>query len=154
MQHAAMDCVCLSSDRTGAYVHELSIAVSNPDAPSAELSPVPEGPAPQSPSFEGDIHSVTRRPGLVPYVSQRAGAYGRSLLATYVHWQTGLLTACDWLRPVTCGELTRGSTKFICSVVLGWSTHTFYILVACFAEMLFQCYIARPGVSTFRAVFG
>ena len=105
--HAAMDCVCLSSDRTGAYIHELSIAVPSPDAPSAELSPVPEGPAPESPSDEEDIHSVTRRPGSVPYVSQRAGVYGRLLLATYVRWQTGLLTACDWLWPVTRGVGVR-----------------------------------------------
>ena len=86
MQHAAMDCVCLLSDRTGAYVHELSIDVPSPDAPSVELSPVPEGPAPESPSVEGDKHSVTRRPGSVPYVSQCAGACGRLLLATYVRW--------------------------------------------------------------------
>ena len=75
MQHADIDCVCLSSDRTGAYIHDLSITSSSPDASSAE------GAAPESPSVAGDIHSVTRRPGSVPYVSQHA--YDRLLLADW-----------------------------------------------------------------------
>ena len=29
------------------------------------------------------------------------GANGRLLLAMYMRWQTGLLTAFDWLQPVT-----------------------------------------------------
>ena len=43
------------------------------------------------------------RPGSVPFVSQRPGAYGRLLLAVYVRWKTGLLVFADWLRPVTRG---------------------------------------------------
>ena len=44
-----------------------------------------------------------RRPGLVPFVSHRPGAFGRLLLAVYVRWQTGLLVASDWLHPVAWG---------------------------------------------------
>ena len=43
------------------------------------------------------------RPGSVPFVSHRPGAYGRLLLAVYVRWKTGLLVTSDWLRPVTRG---------------------------------------------------
>ena len=45
----------------------------------------------------------SRRPGLVPFVSHRPGAYDRLLFAVYVRWKTGLLVASDWLRPVTRG---------------------------------------------------
>ena len=41
------------------------------------------------------------RPGSVPFVSHRPGAYRRLLLAVYVRWKMGLLVASDWLRPVT-----------------------------------------------------
>ena len=41
------------------------------------------------------------RPGSVPFVSDRPGAYGRLLLTVYVRWRTGLLVLSDWLRPVT-----------------------------------------------------
>ena len=43
------------------------------------------------------------RPGSVPFVSYRPGAYGRLLLAVYVRWKTGLLVTSDWLRPITRG---------------------------------------------------
>ena len=43
------------------------------------------------------------RPGSVPFVSHRPGAYGRLLLAVYVRWNTGLLVSSDWLRPVMRG---------------------------------------------------
>ena len=43
------------------------------------------------------------RPGSVPFVSEKPGAYGRLLLAVYVRWKTGLLISSDWLRPVTGG---------------------------------------------------
>ena len=48
------------------------------------------------------------RPGSVPFVSDRSGAYGRLLLAVYVRWQTGLLVSSDWLRPVTWGGWRAG----------------------------------------------
>ena len=63
----------------------------------------PEGLAPEGPSIGRDLPTRTRRPGSVPFVSNCAGVYGRLLLATFVRWQTGLLTTCDWLRPVTRG---------------------------------------------------
>ena len=43
------------------------------------------------------------RPGLLPFVSVRASAYGRLLLATHERMMTGGLAACDWLAPVTRG---------------------------------------------------
>ena len=41
------------------------------------------------------------RPGLVLFVSDMLGAYGRLLLTVYVWWRTGLLVSSDGLRPVT-----------------------------------------------------
>ena len=120
LNHADIDCEFLSSDRTGAYVHKLTVALSSSDPDSsfvlsqpqtvapADMSDIqeglaPEGLAPEGPNIGRDLPAWTRRPGFVPFVSNRAGAYGRLLLATYVSWQTGLLTSCDWLRPVTRG---------------------------------------------------
>ena len=48
------------------------------------------------------------RPGSVPFVSDRPGAYGRLLLAVYVRWTTGVLVPSDWLRPVTRGGWQTG----------------------------------------------
>ena len=85
MNHQDVDCGCLSSDRTGAYVHGLTVATplqdlisapgDLPDAASAGLSGVPEGRYPDSVGSGGTMHSVTMRPGSMPYVSHRAGAY-------------------------------------------------------------------------------
>ena len=112
INHEDHDCIYLSSDRTGFYIYKLSLALPSRDLVSAKLSHVPEGRLSGTSSDGGAMHSVTMRSGLVPYVSHRAGAYGRLLLATYVRWQTGLLTPCDLLRPVTGGgggghKLTR-----------------------------------------------
>ena len=51
------------------------------------------------------IQTPLGRPGSVTYVSPRAGAYGRLLLATYERRQTSTLSACDWLTTVTQGVL-------------------------------------------------
>ena len=40
---------------------------------------------------------IGRLEGLVPFVSDRPGAYGRLLLTVYVRWWTGLLVSSDWL---------------------------------------------------------
>ena len=42
-------------------------------------------------------------PSSVPFVSDRASAFGRLLLATHEHMMTGGLAACDWLKLVTGG---------------------------------------------------
>ena len=47
-------------------------------------------------------------PGLVPFVSDRSGAYGLLLLTLYVRWRTGLLVSSDWLRPVKRGGWRAG----------------------------------------------
>ena len=52
-----------------------------------------------APALSAGVPSV--HPSAVPFVSCRAGAYGRLLLATHERMMTGGLVACDWLRPVT-----------------------------------------------------
>ena len=50
------------------------------------------------------------RPGSVPFVSHRSGAYGRLLLAMKVRWKTGMLVSSHWLQAVTrisLDQLTR-----------------------------------------------
>ena len=91
LNHADIDCVCLSSDRMGVYVHKL---------------------APEAPSIGRDLPALTRRPGSVPwtFISHRAGAYGRLLLATYVRWQTGLLTTCDFLLQSSLSPIHSGDS--------------------------------------------
>ena len=94
MNHWDEDCKCLSSDRTGAYVHELTLAtylrnlisdpVESPDATSAGLSRIRGDRCPDSPGDGGAAHSGTMRLGLVPYVSHRPGAYSSLLLAVCV----------------------------------------------------------------------
>ena len=107
-------CECLSLDRTGAYVHELTLSTSwrdlisdseeSPDAASSGLSGVPGDRGADFPVDGGPAHSGAMRLGSVPYVSHWPGAYSRLLLAVYVQWQTGLLVASDWLKPVTSGS--------------------------------------------------
>ena len=45
---------------------------------------------------------------LVPFVSDRPGAYGRLLLSVYARWRIGVLVPSDWLRPVTRGGWRTG----------------------------------------------
>ena len=51
---------------------------------------------------------VLGRPGSVPFVSDRPGAYGRLLLAVYVLWKSGVLVPSDWLRLVRRGGWRTG----------------------------------------------
>ena len=65
LNHADIDCVCLSSDQTGAYVHKLSVSSYSPDsslvpllppaAAPADMSDMPAGPAPEAPSVGRDL---------------------------------------------------------------------------------------------------
>ena len=99
--------MCLSSDRTGAYIHGLSVTL----PPWDKLLPSPDRPPGEgcvdTDKFPGDtsdlvsIQTCLGQPGSVLYVSFWAGEYGRLLLATYERRQTGTLSACDWLTPVT-----------------------------------------------------
>ena len=77
LNHADIDCVCLSSDRTGAYVHGLSLASSSPDfniapllqpaAASASMFVMPEGPALEGPAQRLRVWEGTclRKPGVL-----------------------------------------------------------------------------------------
>ena len=92
VDHSDAHCGCLSSDWTTAYVHELAL--------------MPREPFPSSEVGDASVHTgVTDarlgrtpclgvgRPGSVPFVSDRPGAYDRLFLAVYVRWQTGLLVS-------------------------------------------------------------
>ena len=83
LNHADIDCVCLSSDQTGAYVHDLTVAFSSLDSSFIPLQPqtvaptnlsdIPEGLAPTGPVLKGraleglsvgkDLPAQTRPPG-------------------------------------------------------------------------------------------
>ena len=93
--HSGGGCGCLSSDRMGAYVHGLSLmpreSLTVPELEDVSVSTLGSGARMNHMSGIG-----ARRPGSVPFVSQRPGAYGRLLLAVYVWWKTGLLVASDW----------------------------------------------------------
>ena len=97
--HEDVDCECQTSDRTAAYVHDLTINRRGPvDSPEWEVA---SSVRPQ-PDWRKSV------PGLVPFVSCRPGAYGRLLLTVYERWRTGLLEFADWLRPVTRGGWRAG----------------------------------------------
>ena len=100
INHEDINCGCQSSDRTAAYVHDLTVngrgCVSSPDAGVASSCYTrTNGHLCIEPSWERG------RPGLVPFVSDKPGAYGHLLLMVYVRWRTGLLVSSDWLRLVT-----------------------------------------------------
>ena len=103
--HTGGDCTCVSSDSTGAYVHGLSLATGGGGGGSPMEEIVDLSAAAGVDGERMDLLSGVGvgRPGSVPFVSQRPGAYGRLLLAVYVRWKTGLLVVSDWLRPVTRG---------------------------------------------------
>ena len=80
--HEDVDCECQTSDRTAAYVHDLTVNK-------------------REPAYSPDADMASNIPGLVPFVSCRPGAYGRLLLTVYERRLTCLLVSSDWLRPVT-----------------------------------------------------
>ena len=106
INHEDIDCDC-QTNRMTAYVHDLTVngrgLVHSPDAGVASTCCTrSNGHLCIEPSWERG------RPGLVPFVSDRPGAYGRFLLTVYVRWRTGLLVSSDWLRPVTRGGWRAG----------------------------------------------
>ena len=102
VNHRDGRCECLSSDRAGAYVHDLALmpreCLTVPELDDASVHTGGSGAQMSHASGMG-----AGRPGSVPFVSYRPGAYGRLLLAVYVWWKTGLLVSSDWLRPATRG---------------------------------------------------
>ena len=97
--HEDVDCECQASDRTAAYVHDLMLNRRGPlDSPDSEVA---SNLRPEPDWGKG-------RPGLVPFVSCRPGAYGRLLLTVYERWRMGLLVPSEWLRPVTRGGWRTG----------------------------------------------
>ena len=99
LDHEDVDCECQASDRTAAYVHDLTVNRRGPvDSPDSDVA---SKLRPESDGKKG-------LPGLVPFVSCRPGAYGRLLLTVYEWRQTGLLVSSDWLCPVTRGDWRTG----------------------------------------------
>ena len=96
VEHCIAKCSCQQSDRTGAYVHWLLPRPGKSDSLNdAEVSVEIENGF----TFNNDCGYLgVGRPGSVPFVSEKPGAYGRLLLAVYVRWKTGLLISADWLR--------------------------------------------------------
>ena len=79
--HEDMNCECQTSDRTEAYIHDLSVNKREPvDSPDVDVA------SNIRPSSDWNKSP----PGLVPFVSCRPGAYGRLLLAVYERRLTGL----------------------------------------------------------------
>ena len=103
VEHCDAKCDCQQSHQTGAYIHCLLPRIGKPDSTSlddADISVERENGF----TFNNDCGYLgIGRPGSVPFVSEKPGAYGRLLLAVYVRWKTGLLISSDWLRPVTRG---------------------------------------------------
>ena len=107
VDHCSGDCECLSSDRMGAYVHDLALMpleyLSVTDLEDASVHTGGSG------VWKSHVSGIgAERPRSLPFVSQRPGTYGRMLLAVYVWWKTGLLVTSDWLRPVTRGGGLEG----------------------------------------------
>ena len=66
--HEDRECECQSSDRTAAYVHELSVdRRGSVDLPDIDMAP----------SILPESDWNKRSPALIPFVSCRPGAYGR-----------------------------------------------------------------------------
>ena len=103
VEHCDANYACLESDRTGAYIHSLLPMPETSDLTSPNDDEVSEEVENEF-TFNNDCGYLgVGRPGSIPFVSEKPGAYGRLLLAVYVRWKTGLLIFSDWLRPVTRG---------------------------------------------------
>ena len=101
VEHCDANCACLESDRTGAYIHSLLPMPETSESTSPNDDEV-SGEVENGFTFNDDCGYLgVGRPGSIPFVSEKPGAYGRLLLAVYVRWKTGLLISSDWLRPVT-----------------------------------------------------
>ena len=102
VNHNDGNCEWLSSDRTGAYIHDLALmpreCLAVPELEDASVHTRGSGAWMSHASGMG-----AGRPGSMPFVSHRPGAYGRLLLAVYVWWKMCLFESSDWLRPVIRG---------------------------------------------------
>ena len=95
------NCACLDSDRTDSYIHSLLPRPETSDLTSPNDDEI-SGEVENGFTFNNDCGYLgVGRPGSIPFVSKKPGAYGRLLLAVYVRWKTGLLISSDWPRPVT-----------------------------------------------------
>ena len=107
VDHSDDNCVCLSSDRTAYYIQGLSL-MPRCDVPISENDDASVNTEESGARMDGAYCLGVGRPGSVPFVSHRPGAYGRLLLAVYVRWKTGLLVSSDCLRHVTRGGWRAG----------------------------------------------
>ena len=95
MEHCDANCTCLESDRTGAYVHWLLPLPGTSDSTSPNGDEVSVEVENGFTFNNGCGYLCVGRPGSIPFVSEKPGAYGRLLLAVYVRWRTGLLISSD-----------------------------------------------------------
>ena len=102
VDHSNVNCACLSSDQTAAYVHDLAL-MPRERLPAAEVENASVHTGESGVRMCHAYCLGVGRPGSVPFVSDRSGAYGCLLLAVYVRWKTGLLVSSYLLRPVTRG---------------------------------------------------
>ena len=87
VDHSDANCGCLSSDRTASYVHGLSL-MPRSDVPSSENDDASVHTEESGAQMDHAYCFGVGRPGSVPFVSNRPGAYGRLLLDVYVRWKT------------------------------------------------------------------
>ena len=102
VDHSDVNCACLSSYLTVAYVHDL-VLMPREYLPVSEVEDASVHTEEIGARMSHAYSMGVGRPGSVPFVSNRPGAYGRLLLAVYVWWKTGLLDSSDWLRTVRRG---------------------------------------------------
>ena len=88
VDHSGGGCECLSSDNTGAYVHDLSL-MPRECIPVSELEDVSVSTGGSGARTSHVSGIGAKRPGSVPFVSHRPGPYGRLLLAVDVQRKTG-----------------------------------------------------------------
>ena len=83
--HSDVNCDCLSSDRTVAYVHDLALMLRE-CFPVSEVEDASVHTGESGARMSRAYCVGVGRPGSVPFVSHRPGAYVRLLLAVYVQW--------------------------------------------------------------------
>ena len=138
MDHGGEGCERLSSESTGAYVHDLSLASCGHNS-SIVMEEVPTAGARDEDSgicgvdFSQDCWSTdsgTGRPGSVPFVSHRPVSYGRLLLVVYVRWKTGLYDSGTQGRLAFDRWCSSGQHTYLC---VCWR-------VSCCGVLFLQCW--------------
>ena len=89
VDHSDVNCACLSSDRMAAYVHDLAL-MPREYLPVLEVEDAPVHTEESGAWMSHAYCMGVGRPGSVPFVSNRPGAYGRLLLGCLCAVEDGL----------------------------------------------------------------